>query len=67
MVKIQSFQAEKPSALDRIAEEWLARQPKKVKIISFTKYCSHDGRKHFCSIVYEVRETNTEASSSAKK
>jgi hypothetical protein len=67
MVKIQSFQADRPSVLDRVAEEWLARQSVEFRIISFSKYCTNDGRKHFCSFVYEILETSTETSSPSKK
>jgi hypothetical protein len=67
MVKIQSFQGDKPHALDGVVEEWLAKQPQNLKIISFCKYCAPDGRRHFCSILYEVHQTDTETSSPSKK
>jgi len=67
MVQIQSFQADKPYMLDGIVEEWLAHQPQELKIVSFCKYCTNDGRKHFCSVVYQIPQISTEISSPSKK
>lgn len=65
--KIQSFHADRPLALDQLANEWLDGLSQEAEIIGLSKYCSHDGRKHYCSIVYQVPKTQTETSSPSKK
>jgi hypothetical protein len=57
--KVQTFSHEGSGGLDRIINEWLAALPQEVQVISLTKYCAGDGRKHYCSVLYRSPEISS--------